>query len=55
MVLYVNDGDLTLGHGLTMHIAKGSSIRECTSYACIAHIDTKASEQEGEGNSSLID
>ncbi len=29
-----------------MHIAKGLSIREDECYACIAHLDPKASEQE---------
>ncbi len=51
----LNDGDGTIGHGLTMDIAKGSSICERTCFACITHLDKKASEQEGEGKSSCID
>ena len=50
----MHDGDGTIGHGLTIDIEKGLSIRESTCYACIAHLDTKASEQE-EGKRSLID
>ncbi len=53
-----HDGDGTIGHGLTMDIAEGLSICEHTCYASnasITHLDTKASEQEGEGESSLID
>ncbi len=44
----MHDGDGTIGHGLTMAIAKGLSIHERTCYACIAHLDLKASEQEEE-------
>ncbi len=51
----IHDGDGTIGHGLTMDIAKGLSNPKGTSYACIAHLDAKASEQEREGKSSLID
>ncbi len=41
---------------MTMDIAKGLlSIRERTCYACITHLDTKASEQEGDGKSSLLE
>ena len=50
----IHDGDGTIGHGLTMDVAKGLSICERTHDACIAHLDTVASEQE-EGKSSLID
>ncbi len=50
MVLF---GDGTIGHGLSMDIAKGSSIGERTCYACIAYLDTKVSDQE-EGKSSLM-
>ncbi len=46
MVLYVHDGDGTIGHGSTMDIAKGLSICEHACYACIAHLDPMASEQE---------
>ena len=49
------DGEGAIAHGLTMDIAKGLSIREGTSYACIAHFDTQASAQEEGGKSSLID
>ena len=38
----VLDGDGTIGHGLTMDIVRGLSIREHTCYACIAHPETKA-------------
>ena len=56
LVVYVHYGDGTIRHGLTMDFAKGgSSICERTSYACIAHLDKKASEREGEGYNSLID
>ncbi len=41
MVLYVHDGDDTIGHGLTMDIAKSLTIRERTRHACIAHLDLK--------------
>ncbi len=41
----INDVDGTIGHGLTMHVAKGLSICERTCCACIAHPDPKASEQ----------
>ena len=51
---YTFDGDGTIGHGLTIDIASGFSIRERTCYACIAHLDKKASEQE-EGKCSLRD
>ncbi len=50
----IHDGDGTIRHGLAMDIAKGLSIHVFMCYACIAHFDTKASEQE-EGKSSLID
>ena len=43
---YIHDEDGTIGHGLTMDIVMGLSIRERTCYACIAHLDIKASEQE---------
>ncbi len=46
----IHDEDGIIGHGLTIDIAKGLSICECTCYACIAHLDLKASEQE-EGKS----
>ena len=47
MVLYyVHDEDGTIVHGLTIDIVKGLSIRERMFYACIAHIDKKASDQE---------
>ncbi len=55
MVSYVHDGDGTIGHELTINMVNGSSNIERTFYARIAHIDTKAFEQEGEGKSSLID
>ena len=42
-------------HKLTMDIAEGLSTCERTCYACIAHLDKKASEQEGEGKTSIID
>ncbi len=51
--LCIHDEDGTIGHGFIMDIEKGLSIRERTCYACIAHLDTKASELE-EGKSSLI-
>ena len=50
--LFYTDGDGIIGHGLNMDIAKGLSIREHTHYACIAHLDTKTSEQE-EGKNHL--
>ena len=43
----MHDEDGSIGHGLTMDIVKILSIREGTCYACIAHLDKKASEQEG--------
>ncbi len=49
----LHDGDGTTWHWLTMDIAKGLSICERTCYACIAHLDTKASEQEGEAKVHL--
>ena len=39
----IHDGNGTIGHGLTMDFAKGSSIREPTR---VAHLDTKASKHE---------
>ncbi len=47
-------GMVPLGMVLTIDIAKSLSICESVCYACIAHLDTKASEQE-EGKSTLID
>ena len=41
-----HDGDGTIGHTLTMHIAKGLSLCECACHACIAHLDPNTSEQE---------
>ena len=43
---YIHDGHGTIGHGLTMDIAKGLSICEPTCYACIARLDKKDSELE---------
>ena len=42
---YIHGGDGAIGHGLTMDIVKGLSPREGMCYACIAHLDQKASEQ----------
>ncbi len=38
-----------------MDIVKSLSIRQRTCYACLAHLDRNASEQEKKGNSSLKD
>ena len=51
----IHDEDGTIGRGLTMDIARGLSICEHMCYACNAQLAAKASDQEGEGNSSLID
>ena len=51
---YIHDGDGTIGHGLTIDIAKSLAICERTCYARITHLDKKASEQE-DGKCSLID
>ncbi len=51
----MHDGGGTIGHGLTMDIAKSLTIREHLCYACIAHLNWKVSEQEEGGKSSLID
>ena len=40
----IHDGDGTIGHGLTMDIVKDLSICEHTCYACVGHLDPKASE-----------
>ena len=37
--------DGTIGHGLTMDIAKGLSIRQGTSYACILSLLNKKKEK----------
>ena len=37
----IHDEECTIGHGLTMEIAKGLSIHERTCYACIAHLGKK--------------
>ena len=42
----IHDGHGTAGHGMTTAILKGFSICEHMCYACIAHPDKKASEQE---------
>ena len=51
----IHDEDhVTIGHSLTMDIAKDLSIHEGTCNASIAHLDKEASEQD-EVKSSLID
>ncbi len=40
---------------MTMHIAKGLSIREGACFACVAQLDPRASDQEERVTSSLID
>ena len=67
--IYVTRGNCSMGrhqrqwfctwwgwyHWVWVDCVRGLSIHKCTCYACIAHLDTKASEQEGEGKSSIVD
>ncbi len=50
----IHDEDGLIGHGLTMDTAKGLSIRERPIMLVLPTLTKKASEQEDEGKSLLI-